>query len=50
MIAFNAVLLNPHAGGISTYMFNIIRNFDGLVPPQNIRVYLAEDQGNNYPD
>lgn len=48
MIAINAVLLNKYAGGISTYMINLIKEFNTIIPQDNIKIYLAKDQYYNY--
>lgn len=50
MIAINNVLLNPYAGGIATYMTNIIQELNSIIPDTDLRIYLSKDQYNNYKD
>ena len=48
MIGFNAVLLNPSAGGIGTYMLNIIQEFNDMISDDILKIYLSTNQYTKY--
>ncbi len=48
MIDFNAVLQNPHAGGITTYMNHLLDEFNNIIPVKNLKIYLSKDQYKYY--